>query len=545
MSIFGGALGGVVGGAVVRLTLDKSQFDAGLRQARGETEAGATGMGKFAGAAKAGFALAGLAALKFGADSVKAFSESQQIGAQTTAVLRSTGGAANVTADDVESLANEIRNLSGIDDEAVQASENLLLTFRDIHNEAGKGNDIFNQTTLAIADMATAMNQGAIPSQEQLAQTTIQVGKAMNDPIKGMTALRRVGVAFSDSQVQVITRMQESGDLMGAQKLILQELTTEFGGAAEAAGNTFAGSMAKAKNKVDDLKEAIGGFLASALLALTGDLGGAARLWTEVSEGTAGATQHFYDLAAAMTAADAAVAGVGVTLALAQAQPTLDWIDRLAAAMDAGAGAADRAAFADAGLAAAMQKLNDQMRTAWSLENQLAGGLVGLAAADADATQKRRELAAAQAKVNTLVENGKKGTHAYAQAVRDRNAAEITSLQSQQNLEGSAQSLYAEFRKGNVSLAEAEDRLRAQARAAGDSEARTNALVAMVDALYKSDNKLPSDVITNYLANGLAGNLADLARYNQYLVGLNGKQVYITVHTNYVETGARPHGGIQ
>ena len=38
-------------------------------------------------------------------------------------------------------------NKSGIDDEAIQSGENLLLTFTDIRNEVGKGNDIFNQAT--------------------------------------------------------------------------------------------------------------------------------------------------------------------------------------------------------------------------------------------------------------------------------------------------------------------------------------------------------------------------------------------------------------
>jgi len=168
-----------------------------------------------------------------------------------------------------------------------------------------------------------------------------------------------------------------------------------------------------------------------------------------------------------------------------------------------------------------------------------------LAQADADAKEAKRSLAAAQAKVNTLTANGKKGTAEYAQAVRDRNAAELDSIGAQASLEGQAQSLYAEFRKGNVTLAEADSRLRAQAQAAGLSASQTNKLVAQVNALYKADKQIPPDVVTTYLANGLAGNLADLARYNQYLASLDGKQVYITVHTNYVETGARPHGGVQ
>jgi hypothetical protein len=528
-------------------------------------------MGKFSGAAKAGFAVAGLAALKFGADSLKAFSEAQQVAAQTDAVIKSTGGSANVTADQVSGLATEIRNLSGIDDEAVQASENLLLTFRDIHNAAGEGNDIFDQTTRAIADMATAMNQGAIPSQEQLAQTTIQVGKAMNDPIKGMTALRRVGVAFTDSQVATITSLQKSGDLMGAQKIILGELTAEFGGAAEAAGNTFAGSMAKAKGKVDDLEESVGALGASLVLAFTGDYAGAASLWVDtVSDPKT--NEALYQLATTTTLnaskqkeltaevlanADAlglskeqvqAYVGAINTLTPAQvaARTEMQHTVGAAAALDVAQAAvqssAAQAAFADQGLADAMRDLNDALRESWSLANQAAGGLVGLAAADADAEQSQRDLAAAQQTVNQLATQGKKGTVEYKDAVLARNAAEIQSIQSQQNLEGQAQSLYAEFKKGNVTLAEADRRLRAQADAAGLSAGRTNDLVAKVNALYQADSKMPKDVVTNFSAPGLDAQMSQLVAYWTKLTTLPTHRD-VTITTTYRTVGSPGSGG--
>jgi hypothetical protein len=213
-------------------------------------------------------AAAGAAVLKFGSDSINAFKESEAAMAQTNAVLKSTGGVANVTADDVLKLAQKLRDVSGADDEAIQASENLLLTFTQIRNEAGKGNDVFNQTESAILDMATSMNNGAIPSMEDLNSKTILVGKAMNDPIKGLTALTRVGVNFKDGQREQIAAMVAAGDTMGAQKIILAELTKEFGGSAKAAGDTFAGAQAKAAQKIEDLQEKIGGILLPVLTDL-------------------------------------------------------------------------------------------------------------------------------------------------------------------------------------------------------------------------------------------------------------------------------------
>ncbi len=217
----------------------------------------------------------------------------------------------------------------------------------------------------------------------------------------------------------------------------------------------------------------------------------------------------------------------------------------LAARMDASNTAMESAVFAADKLAAAQAALNAQWRTAWSLENQAAGGLVALAQADSDAATAKNALAVAEAKVTKLAADGKKGTDAYTQAVKDRNAAELASISAQANLDQAAQSQYAIFQKSNTTLAEADSRLRAQAQAAGLSAQETDALVAKVNALYQADSKIPKDVITSFLANGLAGNLQDLAKYNQYLATLDGKQVFITVHTNYVDTGAVPHGGIQ
>lgn len=170
-------------------------------------------------------ATAGLVA--FGKSAVDEAREAQKIGAQTEAVIKSTGSAANVTAKQVGDLANAISLKSGIDDEAIQSGENLLLTFTNIRNEAGKGNDVFNQATSIVTDMSVAMGQ-------DMKSSAVLVGKALNDPIKGLSALSRVGVAFTDQQKKQITKMVESGHTMKAQKVILGELNKEFAGSAEA-----------------------------------------------------------------------------------------------------------------------------------------------------------------------------------------------------------------------------------------------------------------------------------------------------------------------
>lgn len=181
----------------------------------------------------------------------------ETLGAQTDAVIKSTGSSANVTRQQVEDMATSFEKLTGVEGETVQAGANMMLTFTNIKNGVGEGNDVFTQSNKVLLDMATAMNGGVVPAEEQMKAQAIQLGKALNDPIKGVSALSKVGVTFTDQQKEQIKTMVESGDTMGAQKLILAELNKEFGGSAESFGATTAGKVAKLKNEFGNLTEGL------------------------------------------------------------------------------------------------------------------------------------------------------------------------------------------------------------------------------------------------------------------------------------------------
>jgi hypothetical protein len=228
------------------------------------------GVGKV-GALAAGAAGVGalVATLKIG---IGEFSETQKVAAQTNAVLKSTGGVANVTASDVDTLAGALMKKSGVDDEAIASGENMLLTFTNIHNEVGKGNDIFNQATAAALDMSVALGTDMTTASQQL-------GKALNDPVKGMTKLQKSGVTFTDAQKEMVKAMVASGDTMGAQKIILKELNTEFGGSAEALGNTLPGQINIVKESFNNLA---GELVAKLVPALTTAMGWLKDHWPEI-----------------------------------------------------------------------------------------------------------------------------------------------------------------------------------------------------------------------------------------------------------------------
>jgi len=182
--------------------------------------------------------------------------ESAKVARISAQVIKSTGGVAGITAAQIGDLATAISNKTGADDEAIQSGENLLATFTNVRNGVGKGNDIFNQATQSAVDLAAAMNNGVVDA-NGLKSANIQLGKALNDPVKGVTALSKVGVSFTAQQKEQIKSLVKSGDVLGAQKIILGEVGKEFGGAAAAAADP----LTRLQTITGNLAEKVGGFL--------------------------------------------------------------------------------------------------------------------------------------------------------------------------------------------------------------------------------------------------------------------------------------------
>jgi hypothetical protein len=211
-------------------------FDSkGLRQAQyqlGKVRGNFQALGRNA-------AIAGAAIGAFGAaiaTSARSLARIEKINAQTVAVLKSMGQTANGTAKDIENLAGRLEALTATEAETIQEGANLLLTFKNVQNQVGENNDIFDQTVGLMVDVARAM--GTTASGE-----AIRLGKALNDPIKGISALTRVGIQFTNDQKAQIKALADSGDLMGAQKIILAELQAQFGGSGAAFAKTFTGQL--------------------------------------------------------------------------------------------------------------------------------------------------------------------------------------------------------------------------------------------------------------------------------------------------------------
>lgn len=201
-------------------------------------------------AKKSAVAFAGLSSAIVG--TVAAYREQEQAELRTKQTLEATGFAAGLTSKEIFKMASSLQKVTTFGDETIISGQNLLLTFRNI------GKDVFPEATEVMLDMSTAMGT-------DLKSSAIQLGKALNDPTTGLSALSRVGITFTEQQKEQIKTMQASGDIAGAQAVIMAELKAQFGGTAKAAaGGT--GAFIQLKNNLGDLAEQVGKQLAPALI---------------------------------------------------------------------------------------------------------------------------------------------------------------------------------------------------------------------------------------------------------------------------------------
>lgn len=219
--------------------------------------------------------------------------EARKVTAQTNAVLKSTGGVSKVTRAEIEKLSAAMSRKAGVDDETVQQSENLLLTFTKVRNEAGKGNQVFTRGAQAALDLSAALGT-------DLNSATIQVGKALNDPIKGVTALQRVGVSFTAQQREQIKALMESGHQLDAQKLILRELNTEFGGTAAAKATPLDRLQVSALNLAETLGTELAPAMDEGARQATRFIDNIERDWPQIRKEISDTVEPAVDVAGAM-----------------------------------------------------------------------------------------------------------------------------------------------------------------------------------------------------------------------------------------------------
>lgn len=218
-------------------------LDGTTRELWGRAEGLASRLGPLGGALRAlgpaGIAAGAGLALVTGALTLglRDFAEAERQQLRLEAVLKATGQASGLTAQEIKGLADSIEAATFATSEQATEAASVLTTFRSV---AG---DTFKRALVLAQDLATVFGTG-------LAGSAAQLGKALEDPIQGITALRRVGVSFTQTQRDMITEMVRLGDTVGAQTLILDELERQVGGAGAGEASGLAGAF---NNVTDEL----------------------------------------------------------------------------------------------------------------------------------------------------------------------------------------------------------------------------------------------------------------------------------------------------
>jgi hypothetical protein len=233
------------------------QIGATIKGLEGSLKKAESGLNKFAKNATAiGATLSKsltLPLVGFATASVFAFDKQAKAVAQVEQAIKSTGGAANRTSKELQDMASSLQKNSLFgDEEILQKVTAQLLTFTNISGKA------FDRTQQAALDLASRLGG-------DLQSASIQLGKALNDPVANLSALSRAGIQFSTDQKELIDSLVETNRLADAQTIILDELERQYGGSAKAAADAGSGGITQLKNSFGDLMEQIGEIVVEAI----------------------------------------------------------------------------------------------------------------------------------------------------------------------------------------------------------------------------------------------------------------------------------------
>ncbi|HSG63103.1 MAG TPA: hypothetical protein VLA24_16890, partial [Pseudomonadales bacterium] len=234
--------------------------DKGIAQAQKELAnlgGQATNQSKVMGALGGAMKVAGVAALGaavgFGAFAVQGISAAEEAAtanARLDQVAKSmgfVGGAYEGATERLKTYAGELSKQIAVEDESILAVQAKLATFKNIGSTMDQAGGAMDRATQAAFDLA-ATGFGSAES------NAVQLGKALQDPVKGISALSRAGVTFTETEKEKIKALVESGKAAEAQEMILGALESQVGGVAAATAT----ASDKIKVGFSELQEQVG-----------------------------------------------------------------------------------------------------------------------------------------------------------------------------------------------------------------------------------------------------------------------------------------------
>lgn len=219
-----------VKGSVVGLTGNLGPLGSAL---------GAIGpVGLAVGAALAVVTLGLKAAFEHAAEAEQSFNRLQ-------AVLRATSNTTGLSGKQIAAFADQIESSTLATAEQVQDAAGVMATFRSVTGET------FTRAMTLAQDMSAVFGT-------DLRGSVTQLGKALENPAEGLTALRRIGILFTDSQKDLIQSLVDTGKQAEAQKVILDALESKVGGAGAGEATGLTGATNRLSDAWGNLLEDIG-----------------------------------------------------------------------------------------------------------------------------------------------------------------------------------------------------------------------------------------------------------------------------------------------
>lgn len=188
--------------------------------------------------------LAGLGAL-----ALREFGQAERAIAKVESALRVTGNRIGLTFDELQKASQNIQQNSIFgDDEILEKVSSQLLRIPGLTKQT------FFEAQQAVTDLSAALGT-------DLQSATLQVAKALENPVEAINSLSRVGIRFSKDQQALIKSLVDSGRAAEAQGIIIDRLNAKFEGTGKAISETSFGAIQQFKNNLGDLAEVIGGAL--------------------------------------------------------------------------------------------------------------------------------------------------------------------------------------------------------------------------------------------------------------------------------------------
>jgi hypothetical protein len=157
----------------------------------------------------------------------------------------------------LKKAADELGKATLFDQEQFTQGFALLTSFQSI------GVESFERVAEAAADVATLTGQDVNSS-------LLQLAKALQDPVRGLTALSRSGTQFTDQQKEQIKVLVESGKELEAQDFILREIEKQYANAARAAGSAgYSGAIDSLGESFRDFQERLAKGVEPAVIGAT------------------------------------------------------------------------------------------------------------------------------------------------------------------------------------------------------------------------------------------------------------------------------------